>query len=282
MSFITLRFIIDNIKPQKLANTAFVSFKPIQDMMYLQLLETTIESDLEQICSEFTLEQRILTNKMWDCIKLYQIVNAFSYFLLSEIINKNMDDITPTEMIEKFNKNWFVYLDAVRVSSLEYVKTYGLKGSEYISNKELSTRILLANILQDLFLQANTSAEYVGVSNYSIGGLTSSAIDASVDKFNTEIVPYLNSKDIVSYFCDNYRLVNYFFPLGLEYFTKNAENVLGVHIPTFIPQFPPTDDIPLQNFCKNLISASPAEQDTGKIYFGLFGIDIDSPIVILK
>jgi hypothetical protein len=268
----TLRYILEEIKPLQLSNTCLVAFKPIQDIMYVQLYETSIETEFVELCSNLTKEQKVLANKLWECVKFYQIVNSYSAFLYLEIINKNVDNITPDELIKKFNKNLSIYVNAAKTTSLQYIIEYVPKGPEYSSNKELQTRIILANIIEDLFLRSVVSNQDVGVSTYSIGGLTSSACDSVVDKFNRIITPHLNLKDITSYFCDEYKLNNYFFPSGLEYFTKNAPQVLGIPMPTIIPQYPLTDDIYLTEFCNtNVPQNSPAEADTGYIMGKYFG-----------
>jgi hypothetical protein len=272
MSKKTLRFIIENIHPQKLSNNCLVSFKPIQDMMYIQLSTTTLDADFVKLCSTLTQEQSVLAQKMFDALKLYNIVNAYSVFLYLEIIGKDIN-ITPTEIIEKFGNNSSVYVNAIIPACLDYIKEYITKGPENISNKELATRINFGNILQDLFLQAVISPNDAGIATYSIGGLTSSSIDSVTDKFYVYIAPYISTKEVIAYYSSTYYLNNYFFPSGLEYFTAYSKDVLGVAIPQYVPNYPPTDDEHLRDFCYKMEPQdSPAEESTGNIYFALFGI----------
>ena len=268
----TLRFIIENIHPLKLSNNCLVSFKPIQDMMYIQLSTTTLDADFVKLCSTLTQEQSVLALKMFEALKLYNIVNAYSVFLYLEIIGKDVN-ITPAEIINKFSNNSSLYVNAIIPACLEYIKEYITKGPENNSNKELVTRINFGNILQDLFLQGVISPNDAGIATYSIGGLTSSSTDSVTDKFYIYIAPYISTKEVIAYYSNTYYLNNYFFPSGLEYFTSYSKDVLGVAIPQYVPNYPPTDDEHLRDFCYKAIPPdSPAEESTGDIYFALFGI----------
>jgi len=277
----TLRYIIENIKPQKLSNTCLTAFKPIQDIMFLGLTKTTLYEDVTKMCLlNFTYKQTVLANKMMETLILYGVVNAYSVFLYLEIIDKGLDDITYEELIAKFNTTVAVYVSPIVPATLQYLQEFVVKGYDNPSNKEMLTRIPFGNIIQDNFLRGTVGPQDVGLDRLTVGGLTQSSIDAVTDKFYRLIGPYLSAEEIVDYFSDTYKLIYYFFPASLAYFTEHAPPILGIPIPPYVPNYPPTDDIHLHNFCYDLEpDQSPGEESTGLIYFALFGLNPDEPVV---
>lgn len=277
----TLRAIIEDIKPQKLSNTCLTAFKPCQDIIYLGLHKTTLYEDVAKLCLlKFNYEQTVLVNKMMPCLILYGVVNAFSVFLYLEIINKGVDDITYDQLVETFNTSVANYVTPIVQATLNYLNLFVPQGENNSSNKELSTRIDFSNVLQTMFLEGTVSPQDVGLDRLTVGGLTQTSIDAVTDKYYRYIAPYLaNELEIINNVSDTYYLNNYYFPASLEYFTKYAPEVLGIPIPQYVPNYPPTDDIHLQNFLYSQPVQSPAEESTGIIYFALFDLKPDEPVV---
>jgi hypothetical protein len=213
----TLRYIIENITPLSLLRTTLTATTDAFNLFFYELSKTTIEKQFKEYCSNIILKDELLAKQMWETIKLYGVVNAYSAFIYLELQNQGVDDITVEGVIAKLKQNLPVYLDSVIESSFQYLEENLNEGPEFAANKEFLHRFVIDSNVRKLmeshpiFIKSVEVSKNKGENPELINNLLISALDSSVDKFFRLIAPDLQSKDIPNYVTDDNILNNYLF-----------------------------------------------------------------------
>lgn len=126
---------------------------------------------------------------MWDTVKLYGVVNAYSAFVYLSLQFNGVDDISVSGIIEKLKVNLPEYINSIITCSLEYVKSYVSKGPENDSIKELVVRTEFTELIKNeflknqLYLNSVKRSKEQGVNADLLDSMLLAAVDAINDKF---------------------------------------------------------------------------------------------------
>ena len=150
---VTLRYIFENTTPIQLEKTAVTATNEVFGILFDELSKSSIERDFKKLCLKLSVSETRLAEKMWDTVKLYGVVNAYSAFVYLSLQNNGDDDITVSGIIDKFKLNVSEYVNGIIKGSIEYVNEYVSKGIENDSNKELVFRTDITSIIRNEFLK---------------------------------------------------------------------------------------------------------------------------------
>jgi hypothetical protein len=305
----TLRYIFENTTPIKLAKTASTATNEVFKLLFDEVSKSTIEEDFKNLCLNLSVREVRLAKKMWDTVKLYGVVNAYSAFVYLSLQFNGVDDISVSGIIEKLKLNLPEYVNSIITCSLEYVKSYVSKGPENDSIKELVLRTEFTELIKNeflknqLYLNSVKKSKEKGVNADLLDSMLLAAVDAIIDKFFRVIAPHLKSKDILKYIShsikkpfdsdaqskkaekmqktlDSYNssiFTVFLFPSGLDYYFKQCK-VYNVPFEKYEPKYPKIVKDVVSKYLKKYIKMttvpqSPGEETTGVLYFEIFELE---------
>jgi len=306
----TLRFIFENTTPIQLEKTALTATNEVFGILFDELSKSSIERDFKNLCLKLPVRETRLAKKMWDNVKLYGVVNAYSAFVYLSLQFNGDDDITVSGILDKFKPNVSEYVNSIVKCSIDYVNEYVSNGTEDDSNKELVFRTEITSITKNEFLKNKTYLDSVkkskekGISSALLDIMLSAAIDALIDKFFRIIGPNLKSKYILKYIShsstkpfdpsaehkkaekmkktlDSYEssiFAVYLFPTALDYYLRQCKKYDIPFDNKYKPKYPEVVKDSVSKYLKQYIKTttvpqSPAEENTGKLFFDIFGLE---------
>jgi len=315
----TLRFIFENTTPIQLELTALTATNEVFGLLFDELnkkkssieRESIIQIDFNKLClTLLSASEKRLADKMWETVKLYGIVNAYSAFVYLSLQNNGDDDITVSGIIEKLNLNVSEYVNSIIKCSIDYVKEYARKGPENDSNKELVFRTDVTTITKyeflknPIYLDSVKKSKEKGINPALLDIMLSVAVDALIDKFFRVIAPNLKSKDILKYISNpsnkpfdpsehskkaekmqktlnSYNssiFTEFLFPTALEYYLRQCKKYDIPFDDKYEPTYPKVVKDSVSKYLKQYIKMttvpqSPAEEDTGKLFFKSFELE---------
>ena len=305
----TLRYIFENTTPVQLAKTASTATNEVFKTLFDELSKSTIEEDFKNLCLNLSVREVRLAKKIWDTVKLYGVVNAYSAFVYLSLQFNGVDDISVSGIIEKLKVNLPEYVNSIITCSLEYVKSYVSKGLENDSIKELVLRTEFTELIKNeflknqLYLNSVKKSKEQGINADLLDSMLLAAVDSIIDKFFRVIAPHLKSKDILKYIShsikkpfdsdaqskkaekmqktlDSYEtsiFTVFLFPTGLDYYFKQCK-VYGVPFEKYEPKYPKIVKDVVCKYLKKYIKMttvpqSPGEESTGLLYFEIFELE---------
>ena len=305
----TLRYIFENTTPLQLEKTAVTATNEVFGILFDELSKSSIDEDFNNLCLNLSVRETRLAKKMWETVKLYGVVNAYSTFVYLSLQFNGDDDITVSGIIDKFKQNVSEYVNSIIKCSIDYVKEYVSKGPENDSNKELVFRTEITTITKNEFLKNKIYLDSVkkskekGISSVLLDVMLSTAIDALIDKFFRIIGPNLKSKDILKYISnsstkpfdpseehkkaekmqknlDSYEssiFAVYLFPTALDYYSRQCKKY-DIPFDKYEPKYPKVVKDSISKYLKQYIKMttvpqSPAEEDTGILFFDVFELE---------
>ena len=306
----TLRYIFENTTPLQLEKTAVTATNEVFGIFFDKLSKSTIDEEFNNLCLILSVRETRLAKKMWETVKLYGVVNAYSTFVYLSLQFNGDDDITVSGIIDKLNLNASEYVNSIIKSSIDYVKEYASKGPENDSNKEIVFRNDITTLTKNEFLKNKIYLDSVknainaGISPVLLDVMLNTAIDALIDKFFRVISPHLKSTDILKYIChprdkpfdpsvehkraekmqktlNNYEssiFAVYLFPTALEYYSRQCKKYTIPFDDKYEPKYPKVVKDSISKYLKQYIKMttvpqSPAEDDTGRLFFEVFGLE---------
>ena len=305
----TLRYIFENTTPVQLAKTASTATNEVFRLLFDEVSKSTIEEDFKNLCLNLSVREVRLAKKMWDTVKLYGVVNAYSAFVYLSLQFNGVDDISVSGIIEKLKLNLPEYVNSIITCSLEYVKSYVSKGPENDSIKELVVRTEFTELIKNeflknqLYLNSVEKSKKQGVNADLLDSMLLAAVDAIIDKFFRVIAPHLKSKDILKYIShsikkpfdsdaqskkaekmqktlDSYNssiFTVFLFPTGLDYYFKQCK-LYGVPFEKYEPKYPKIVKDVVSKYLKKYIKMttvpqSPGKETTGVLFFEIFELE---------
>ncbi len=130
------------------------------EYFFIELGKSPIESQFNELCLRLSIREVRLAKKMWDTIKLYGVVNAYSAFVYLSLQNNGIDDITVQGLLERLKQNLSDHVNSIIKCSLEYIKKYVSFGSTNDSNKELVLRLVFSDVIMAEFSKKSNIFRY--------------------------------------------------------------------------------------------------------------------------
>ena len=280
----TLRYIFENTTPLQLEKTAVTATNEVFGILFDELSKSSIDEDFNNLYLNLSVRETRLSKKMWETVKLYGVVNAYSTFVYLSLQFNGDDDITVFGIIDKFKPNISEYVNSIVKCSIDYVKEYVSKGSENDSIKELVFRNDTATITKNEFLKNKIYLDSVkkskekGINPALLDIMLSVAIDALIDKFFRVISPNLKSKDILKYIShpstkpfdpsaehkkaekmqknlDSYEssiFAVYLFPTALDYYSRQCKKY-DIPFDKYEPKYPKVVKDSISKYLKQYI-----------------------------